>query len=47
MDRPGGPPDIVLAVAFLLSDHSVWTRGTNVPFDGGMSSNILCEMHGL
>ncbi len=47
MDRPGRPPDIVPVVAFLLSDHSAWIRGTNVPVDGGMSSNILCEMHGL
>ncbi len=47
MDRPGRPPDIAPVVAFLLSEHSAWIRGTNIPVDGGMSSNILCEMHGL
>lgn len=47
MDRPGTPQDIAPAVIFLLSDMSGWIRGTNIPIDGGMSSNILCEMHGL
>ncbi len=47
MDRPGTPEDIAPVVAFLLSDMSGWIRGTNIPSDGGMSSNILCEMHGL
>lgn len=47
MDRPGRPEDIAPVVAFLLSDMSGWIRGANIPADGGMSSNILCEMHGL
>lgn len=47
MDRPGTPTDIAPVVAFLLSDMTTWIRGTNIPVDGGMSSNILCEMHGL
>lgn len=47
MDRPGTPEDIAPVVAFLLSDMTRWIRGTNIPADGGMSSNILCEMHGL
>ena len=47
MDRPGEASDIAPVVAFLLSDLSTWIRGTNIPADGGMSSNILCEMHGL
>ena len=47
MDRPGEAADIAPVVAFLLSDLSGWIRGTNIPADGGMSSNILCEMHGL
>lgn len=47
MDRPGTPQDIAPVVAFLLSDMTHWIRGVNVPTDGGMSSNILCEMHGL
>ncbi len=46
MDRPGTPQDIAPVVAFLLSDMTSWIRGTNIPVDGGMSSNILCEMHG-
>ncbi|MBV0910907.1 coniferyl-alcohol dehydrogenase [Anianabacter salinae] len=47
MDRPGTPSDIAPIVAFLLSDMTTWIRGTNIPADGGMSSHILCEMHGL
>jgi len=47
MDRPATPQDIAPIVAFLLSDMTTWIRGTNVPADGGMSSNILCGMHDL
>ncbi len=47
MDRPGEATDIAPVIAFLLSDLSQWIRGTNIPADGGMSSNILCDMHGL
>ncbi|MEM7269977.1 MAG: coniferyl-alcohol dehydrogenase [Pseudomonadota bacterium] len=47
MDRPGSAPDIAPVIAFLLSDMTTWIRGTNIPADGGMSSNILCGMHGL
>lgn len=47
MDRPGRPEDLAPIVAFLLSDMTRWIRGTNIPADGGMSSNILCETHGL
>jgi NAD(P)-dependent dehydrogenase (short-subunit alcohol dehydrogenase family) len=47
MDRPGTPQDLAPIVAFLLSDMTTWIRGANIPADGGMSSNILCEMHGL
>jgi NAD(P)-dependent dehydrogenase (short-subunit alcohol dehydrogenase family) len=47
MDRPGRPADIAPVVAFLLSDMSGWIRGTNIPVDGGMSSHLLCGMHGL
>lgn len=47
MDRPGKPGDIAPVVAFLLSDESAWIRGTNVPVDGGMYSNVLCGTHGL
>ena len=47
MDRPATPQDIAPIVAFLLSDMTTWIRGTNIPTDGGMSSNILCGMHGL
>ncbi len=47
MDRPGLPEDIAPVVAFLLSDMTSWIRGTNIPVDGGMASNILCEMHQL
>lgn len=47
MDRPGTPDDIAPVVAFLLSDDSAWIRGTNLPADGGMYSNVLCSTHGL
>ncbi len=47
MDRPGEATDIAPVIAFMLSDLSQWIRGTNIPTDGGMSSNILCDMHGL
>ena len=47
MDRPGTPADIAPVVNFLLSDGSAWIRGTNVPVDGGMFSNVQCQMHGL
>ncbi|HVL56122.1 MAG TPA: coniferyl-alcohol dehydrogenase [Burkholderiaceae bacterium] len=47
MDRPGRPSDIAPVVAFLLSDMSGWIRGTNIPVDGGMSSHLLCNLHGL
>ena len=47
MDRPGRPADIAPVVAFLLSDGAGWIRGTNIPADGGMSSHILCGMHGF
>lgn len=47
MDRPGTPQDIAPVVAFLLSKHSGWIRGTNIPVDGGMSSHILDGIHDL
>ncbi|MBC8058920.1 MAG: coniferyl-alcohol dehydrogenase [Rhizobiales bacterium] len=47
MDRPGRPGDIAPVVAFLLSDGAAWIRGANVPVDGGMFSNVLCQTHGL
>ncbi len=47
MDRPGTPEDIAPVIMFLLSDMAAWIRGTNIPADGGMSSNILCGMHDL
>lgn len=47
MDRPGTPADIAPVVNFLMSDGAAWIRGTNLPVDGGMHSNVLCQMHGL
>jgi len=47
MDRPGEANDIAPVIAFLLSDATTWIRGTNIPADGGMSSHILCNIHGL
>lgn len=47
MDRPGTPADIAPVIAFLMSDSSAWIRGTNLPVDGGMFSNVLCSTHGF
>lgn len=47
MDRTGTPADIAPVVTFLLSDGSAWIRGSNLPVDGGMFSNVLCQMNGL
>lgn len=47
MDRPGTPADIAPVIAFLMSDGSAWIRGTNLPVDGGMFSNVVCNTHGL
>jgi NAD(P)-dependent dehydrogenase (short-subunit alcohol dehydrogenase family) len=43
MDRAGRPSDIAPVVAFLLSDEAAWIRGTNIPTDGGMYSDVLCR----
>jgi len=47
MDRPGLPEDIAPVVVFLLSDMTHWIRGSNIPADGGMSSNLHCKNHML
>ena len=47
MDRPGRPTDIAPVVTFLLSDGSVWLRGTNIACDGGMRANIDATSNGL
>lgn len=47
MDRPGQPEDIAPVIMFLLSDMTSWVRGSNIPTDGGMASNILCNKYGL
>ena len=47
MDRAGTPADIAPVIAFLLSDLTHWIRGSNIPTDGGMSSNLLCKAHGF
>lgn len=47
MDRPGTPADIAPVVCFLLSDGAAWIRGSNIPADGGMSSNLLMQAHGF
>ncbi len=47
MDRPGTPQDIAPVVVFLLSDGSVWLRGTNIATDGGMRAHIDAASNGL
>lgn len=47
MDRPGKTTDIAPAVVFLLSDDSIWIRGSNIAVDGGMRANIDATSNGL
>ena len=47
MDRPGRPEEIAPVVAFLLSEESGWIRGSNIAVDGGMTSHLAMEHHGL
>lgn len=47
MGRAGTAAEIAPLVIFLLSDASGWIRGTNIPVDGGMSSHLICQAHGL
>ena len=47
MDRPGTPKDVAPVVSFALSDHAKWFRGANLTVDGGMSSHLLANIHGL
>lgn len=47
MDRPALPSDIAPAILFLLSDEAAWFRGCNIAIDGGLTSHLLSERHGL
>lgn len=47
MDRPARPSEIAPAIAFLLSDDSSWIRGAHIAVDGGLTSHLLLERHGL
>lgn len=47
MDRPARPEDIAPVIAFLLTDEAAWFRGCNLPIDGGLTSHLLMEAHGL
>jgi NAD(P)-dependent dehydrogenase (short-subunit alcohol dehydrogenase family) len=47
MDRPGRPSDIAPVILFLLADDAAWLRGCNLAIDGGLSSHLLMERHGL
>lgn len=47
MDRPGTPDDIAPVVTFLLTDEAAWFRGCNLAIDGGLTSHLLMEAHGL
>lgn len=42
--RPGTPPDIAPAVAFLCSDGARWVNGANLAVDGGLEASILAEV---
>jgi len=45
--RPGTATEVAPLVCFLLSDGASWIRGTNIPVDGGMFSNILLQRYGF
>jgi NAD(P)-dependent dehydrogenase (short-subunit alcohol dehydrogenase family) len=47
MDRPARPDDIAPLIAFLLTDESAWFRGCNLAIDGGLTSHLMAEAHGL
>jgi NAD(P)-dependent dehydrogenase (short-subunit alcohol dehydrogenase family) len=40
MKRLGSIEEVVKSVAYLLSDDSSYTTGTNLVIDGGMSSGL-------
>jgi NAD(P)-dependent dehydrogenase (short-subunit alcohol dehydrogenase family) len=42
MKRLGSVEEVIHSVAFLLSDDSSYTTGTNLVVDGGMSSGLRC-----
>lgn len=42
MKRLGSVEEVIKSVAFLLSDESSYTTGTNLVVDGGMSSGLRC-----
>jgi len=42
MKRLGTVQEVIQSVAFLLSDQSSYTTGTNLVVDGGMSSGLKC-----
>ncbi|KAL3937292.1 MAG: hypothetical protein SGARI_002177, partial [Bacillariaceae sp.] len=42
MKRLGSIQEVIQSVAFLLSDESSYTTGTNLVVDGGMSSGLRC-----
>lgn len=42
MKRLGSIDEVIQSVAFLLSDNSSYTTGTNLVVDGGMSSGLKC-----
>ena len=47
MERPGRPEDIAPVIAFLCGDGGAWSRGANMPRDGGMRAHVLCAINGL
>lgn len=47
MDRPATPAEIAPVIVFLLTEGAAWFRGCNLAIDGGLTSHLALEGHGL
>lgn len=47
MDRPAIPAEIAPVIVFLLTEEAAWFRGCNLAVDGGLTSHLVLEGHGL
>jgi NAD(P)-dependent dehydrogenase (short-subunit alcohol dehydrogenase family) len=47
IERVGTVGDVAPVICFLLSEHSAWIRGANIPVDGGMHAHLLGKKYGF